>query len=210
MPEPHGLHPATPCCPPVARSSHRPLPVPHGPGACRSPLRALPRGAGSPVLRPRAQGHRTQMAAPKPRQPQRPLCDPAAGGGAPGGWSRTPSAPVHATRTPVPASRGWLPLCFRRGEAPAASGALSTPQGCFHRPAGVALPSAGRTCSASGLGTRAGPHTPAAGRPAPRTVPGTSILTLQIAARPEILLLSFRISDSLAQPASSITRKTIT
>lgn len=125
------------------------------------------------------------------------------------GWSRTPSAPVHAARTPVPASRGWLPLCFRRGEAPAASGAQSAPQGCFHRPAGVALPSAGRTCSASGLGTRAGPHTPAAGRPAPRTVPGISILTLQIAARPEILLLSFRVSDSLAQPAGSITRKTV-
>lgn len=116
MPEPHGLHPATPCCPPVARSSHRPLPVPHGPGACRSPLRALPRGAGSPVLRPRAQGHRTQMAAPKPRQPQRPLCDPAAGGGA---WGVVPDAfSTRACDTHTRACLPWLAatvLSERRG-----------------------------------------------------------------------------------------------
>lgn len=101
MPEPHSLHPATPCCPPVARSSHRPLPVPHGPGARRSPLRALPRGAGSPVLRPRVQGHRTQTAAPKPRQPQRPLCDPA-GCGAPGGGPGRLQHPCMRRAHPCP------------------------------------------------------------------------------------------------------------
>lgn len=125
------------------------------------------------------------------------------------GWSWTPSAAVHATHT-CGACHSWRPQHFRRGEAPAASGAPSAPQGCFHRPAGVGLTSAGRTCSAGGLGTREDHHTPAAERPEPRTVPGTSILTLRIAARPKILLLSFRINDSLAQPASGISRKTIT
>lgn len=110
------------------------------------------------------------------------------------------SAATHVMHTPTPSSRGWPSPALSDEEMKSAASVVyqALPQGCF------------QTALGQGHGTRTARHTSTAGGQSPGTIPGTSVFTLPIAARPKTVLFSFRIRDSSAQPAHVISRKTTT